>query len=222
MDTLAPWIPDLLARVGPGLVLALAFLETVFITGLVMPTGPTIIVATLMARGVGGWGVESVVAAAMLGGLLGDSGGFWIGRRFGRRIFQGEGYFARAAARHLPRAASLASRHPAAGVTFARLISFVRTLSPQLAGMSRLTYPRFLAYDVVGVTGWAALYVGIALLAGESWRVVSGWIGATGGLLLLVALLVFVILVRIGKVGVEVEAVEARRPGPPHGRDSSC
>lgn len=177
---------EILVRAGPGLVLLLAFLETVFITGLVMPTGPVIILSTLLAGGIGTYGLESVVLGAVLGGALGDSGGFWVGRRFGQRVLRGKGFLGRTASRHLPRAVSLAGRHPLIGVGFARMVSFVRTLTPPLAGMSRISYVRFLAYDLPGVACWAAAYVGVGLLAGEGWRVATRWIGAAWVALFLV------------------------------------
>lgn len=223
MDALAPRVLELLIQIGPGLVLILAFLETVFITGLVMPTGPTIIVTTLLARGMAGYGLESVAVAAVVGGILGDSGGFWVGRRFGGRVLRGDGFFARAAGRHLPRAVSLAGRHPAVGVSFARLVSFVRTLTPQLAGMSGLTYPRFVAYDLLGVAGWAATYMGVAILAGESWQVVTRWIGAVWAGLFLVALLVLWILARSRRPEPDPgEVKQAPWAGPPGKGSPSC
>lgn len=190
MNALAVETLEILARMGPALVLLLAFLETVFVTGLFMPTGPVIILCTLIAGSIGSYEVQSVVVAAVLGGVLGDSGGFWVGRRLGPRILAGDGRVGRAVGRHLPRAASLAGHHPVMGVTFARLVSFVRTLTPPLAGMSRLTYPRFLFYDLMGIGGWVAIYVGVAVLAGEGWRTATGWIGAAWVALFVLGVLV--------------------------------
>lgn len=211
---------ELLARAGPGLVFLLAFLETVFVTGLVMPTGPVIILSTLMAGGVGSYGIEAVVLGAVAGGALGDSSGFWIGRRFGERVLRADGLLGRIGSRHLPRAVALAGRHPLMGVGFARMVSFVRTLTPPLAGMSRLSYPRFLAYDLVGVACWAATYVGVGLLAAQGWRITTRWIGVGWAFLFLVGLLVLWALSRRRKPGPGAPGVPGQDPEP--GDDPAC
>ena len=207
---------ELLATMGPGIVFLLAFLETVFITGLVMPTGPAVIVTTALAVD-GRFPLASVAGAALAGGALGDTGGFWIGRRVGPRVLEGDSFFARRARRFLPRAVELAGRHPVLGVTFARLVSFVRTLSPQLAGMSHITYLRFLAYDLVGVAAWAALYLTVGLLAREGWEEASRLAGTTGAVAFALLLGIAWLLLRL-RGGVS----DPDRRGPAADGDHGC
>lgn len=178
-------LASLLAALGPWLILVMAVAETAFITGLVVPAGvATALGAFLAAEGaLGLWGVAGAAAA---GAVLGDGAGFWLGRRYGRRLLDGDGALRNLARRHEPRAARLFGRHPLYAVSFARLVSFVRTLMPWMAGMSGIRYPRFLAYDLLGVGGWAAMYVGAGFLAGRSWRWVSGVLG-TGWTVLFLA-----------------------------------
>lgn len=158
------------------MLLLLAAAETSFITGLVVPAGVATAFGAFLASE-GYLSLAVVVGFAGTGALVGDSVGFWLGRRYGVGLLRGGGRLRRLARRHEPRATALFQGHPIYAVTFARLVSFVRTLMPLAAGMSRVGYARFLAYDLLGVGGWVVAYVAAGYLAGRSWRWVAGALG---------------------------------------------
>ena len=175
MDSLPP-LAELLPSVGPWLLLALAVAETAFVTGLVVPAGvATAFGAFLAAEGL--FPLPDVVLFAGVGALLGDSVGYWVGRRGGSGLLRRPGRIGALARRHLPRTRELFGRHALYAVSVARLVPFVRTLMPMTAGASGVTYPRYLLFDLVGVAGWVTEYVAIGDLAGESWRRESGAVG---------------------------------------------
>lgn len=171
--------PDLQGLVesgGPWALLVLTAAETVFLTGLVVPASvATAFGAFLAAEGF--LSLWMVAAFAATGALLGDNVGFWIGRRYGSGLLRGEGRFRELARRHESRANALFRGHPVYAVSFARLVSFVRTLMPLAAGMSSLGYARYVAYDLLGVLGWLTAYCAAGYLAGQSWRWVAGAMG---------------------------------------------
>lgn len=169
-------LPALLAAAGPWIVLAMAAAETAFVTGLVVPAGVATALGAFLASQ-GHLSLPAVAAAAAVGAAAGDSVGFWLGRRYGRRVLEGSGRVREMARRHEGRVTALFGSHPVYAVSLARLVSFVRTLMPWAAGMSRLRYPRFLAYDLLGVAAWTSAYAAAGYLAGRSWRWVSGAMG---------------------------------------------
>lgn len=185
---------------GPWLIFSLAALETCFVTGIVVPSGMvTSLGAVLVFDGT--MELRSVAVAAVAGGALGDSLGFWVGRLAGDRLLTGEGRIA-ALARRRPRLRRLVGRHPAYSVTAARCLAFVRTFMPMAAGMSSLRYRRFLPYDLLGVVLWAGIYLGIGALAGESWRRVVHVLDVGGAIsLVLVALGVWALIRRAVRSG---------------------
>lgn len=171
-----PELTSLLLRAGPFLLFVLAAAETAFVTGLVVPAGvATALGAFLASEGVLVLG--EVAAGAGLGAAAGDSLGFWLGRRYGRSLLAGPGRLRGLARRQEPRASALFGRHPIYAVSLARTASFVRTLMPMVAGMSRISYRRFLVFDLVGIVAWGALYIGVGYLADRGWRRVSGALG---------------------------------------------
>ncbi len=174
-----PTLFEQLAVHGPWLLFVMAILETCFVTGLVVPSGLATSVATIIALE-GGMAFAPVLAAAICGGFVGDSLGYWIGRLWGHRVLRGGGPWRYALGPRLLEAEELFSRHPVYSVTVARLVSFVRTIMPMAAGMSGLGYRRYLPYEVVGLLGWAAIYVTIGFAGREGWRLASRVFGIGG------------------------------------------
>jgi membrane protein DedA with SNARE-associated domain len=170
---------ELLPEYGPWLLFGLAILETCFVTGLVVPSGLATSAATVFALE-GRMELAPVVLAAFAGGGVGDSLGFWIGRGFGEHVLRDGNRWSRLLGERRAVVEELFARHPAYSVTMARLISFVRTVMPMAAGMSDLSYRRYLPYELVGLTGWVVLYVTIGLVARESWEVATRVVGVGG------------------------------------------
>jgi membrane-associated protein len=171
-----------LADYGPPLLFVLALLESCFVTGVVVPSGVATSIATILAIE-GRLDLASVLVAAFAGAAVGDSIGFWIGRRGGETLLRGEGAWARRIAARNQDLSFLFDGHPLYAVAFARCVAFVRTLMPMAAGMSELTYRRFLAYDALGVSAWVAIYVAIGVLADESWEIATRAVGVGGSVL---------------------------------------
>lgn len=170
-------------------------METAVFLGLLIPAEATVLLAAFLAER-GYFEVEAVLVAAAGGALLGDSCGYVLGRHAGRRVAARGRFLGRLWSRYESRLAVLFRRRPSYSVTLARLISFVRTLMPWMAGMTALPYRRFLLYDSAGVLLWATASVGLGYLAGESWQVLTGVVGTTGTLLIVLALLVGLLAAR--------------------------
>ena len=170
------WIGANVAIYGPWLVGVMAMLETALIVGLVLPIEITLISATVFALQ-GHFSFASVVGAAVLGAALGDSAGFMVGRWGGPRVLDGRGLIARTARRHQDRALDLFERHAGLSVSLARMVPFVRTLMPLVAGSTGVAYRRFLAFDLLGILGWAFLGLGIAYAGARSWEIGVGSVG---------------------------------------------
>ncbi|MFW6199745.1 MAG: DedA family protein, partial [Gemmatimonadota bacterium] len=171
---------------GPWLLFVMTAAETAFVTGLVVPASVATAFGAFLASE-GGLSLPVVAAFAAAGALLGDHLGFWLGRRFGPGLLRGNGRFRSLARRHEPRAAALFRGHPVYAVSFARLVSFVRTLMPMAAGMSRISWGRYVLYDLLGVGGWLVGYCAAGYLAGRSWRWVAGALGTGWAVLFAVA-----------------------------------
>lgn len=97
----------------------------------------------------------------LVAAILGDSVNYWIGTVFGPKIFRGENvrFLNR---KHLERTHEFYERYGGKTIILARFVPIVRTFAPFVAGMGRMTYSRFMAYNCIG----GALWIVSFLLAG--------------------------------------------------------
>jgi membrane protein DedA with SNARE-associated domain len=133
-------------------------------------------------------GLPAVIAVAILGAVAGDTAGYWIGRRFGRRLL--ELTVGRVVKReHLERGEAYLVRRGGRAVFIGRFTAALRVLIPGLAGMSGLHFPTFALWNVLGGIVWATGFVLLGFAAGESWRKVEH-VAKRASLLLLVLVVV--------------------------------
>lgn len=189
MDAFLHDIIDLLIRAGPWIVLVVTASETAVFLGLLVPAEATVLVAAFMAD-IGYFDLEDVLLATLFGAFIGDQTGYVLGRLYGRRAAVRQGRIGRMWRRHEARATILFRQRSILAVTLARFISFVRTLMPWFAGMSGMSYPRFLAYDILGILGWGIGSVAAGYMAGRSWQALAEVLGTVSTILVILLLVV--------------------------------
>ena len=93
--------------------------------------------------------------------VVGDTINYWLGTILGPRIFRGENvrFLNR---KHLDKTHEFFERYGGKTIILARFMPIVRTFAPFVAGMGKMTYSRFMAYNVIGGLVWIQLF----LLAG--------------------------------------------------------
>jgi membrane-associated protein len=99
--------------------------------------------------------VASVVlaAAAVLGNLVNYS----IGRAIGPPAFSGRYRLLRV--EYLRRTEEFFRRHGGMAIFLSRFMPIIRTCAPFVAGVGRMPYRRFLAYNLAGGCAWVALFL---------------------------------------------------------------
>jgi len=90
--------------------------------------------------------------------ILGDTVNYWIGFFVGPRVFQQEKsrVFKK---EYLERTHRFYERYGAETIIIARFVPIIRTFAPFVAGIGRMSYWRFISYNVIGGIGWVALFV---------------------------------------------------------------
>lgn len=101
-----------------------------------------------------GWVLGLLIAAA----VAGDTVNYWIGTFIGPKVFRQDRsrFFKR---EYLERTHRFYERYGGKTIILARFIPIVRTFAPFVAGVGRMSYGRFLAYNVVGGVVWVLLFV---------------------------------------------------------------
>jgi membrane-associated protein len=129
-------------------------LETAIFLGVILPGELVVIVGGVLASG-GRVPLLGVLAAGVLGPIVGDSIGYFVGRRYGRRFFRGKRRGRWSKARLWLR------RRGASAVFVGRFTPYVRSIIPVAAGAARVPFRRFLPWCVAAGVSWGA---GSALL----------------------------------------------------------
>jgi membrane protein DedA with SNARE-associated domain len=145
-----------------GLVL-LFLLVAVESAGVPLPGEAALVAAAILARPEHGqYSLVSVIVVAAAAAIVGDNVGYWLGRLGGRRLIERWKVTRDYAAKALPPSERFFRRHGGKTVFFGRFIALLRVTAAWLAGISRMHWWQFAAWNAAGGIIWAA---GTALLA---------------------------------------------------------
>ena len=185
-----------------GLVL-LFLLVAIESAGIPLPGETALITAAVLAHD--HYGIEWVIVVAAAAAIVGDNIGYWLGRLGGRKLLERFDFTRRYAERALPPAERFFKRHGGKTVFFGRFVAFLRITSAWLAGISRMHWWQFFAWNALGGIVWAA---GTGLLAYWAGKAAADAVQRYG----LYAVVVLVVLGVIALVGIRfwrkrVEAV---------------
>jgi membrane protein DedA with SNARE-associated domain len=151
--------------------------------GIPMPGETTLIAASYLAA-TGHFSLPLVISSA----ALGDSIGYAIGCKGGRRFLNRHGKYVRITPEKLAIADRYFVRHGAKTVFLGRFLPLLRILAGPLAGTAKMPYRRFLAANVAGALTWATTMGTLAFFFG---RPVAAFLSSLGvwGLVAIAALL---------------------------------
>jgi len=135
------------------------FLETGIVITPFLP-GDSLLFAAGALAATGGLDVWLLFLLLSAAAVAGDTVNYWIGQRVGPRAFAGKIRFLKR--EHLDRTHQFYEKHGGKTIFLARFIPIIRTFAPFVAGIGGMSYPRFLAYNLVGGVVW----VGVCLFAG--------------------------------------------------------
>lgn len=145
---------DELIRWGGLVVLVLiVFAETGLLAGFFLPGDSLLVTAGLLAALEGSMNVWVMNLLLSLAAIAGDTTGYWIGYHLGPKVFSREDSFF-FHKDHLERTRRFYEKYGAKTIVIARFVPIVRTFAPTVAGVGRMSYRRFLAYNIIGGVGW--------------------------------------------------------------------
>jgi membrane protein DedA with SNARE-associated domain len=168
--------------------------------------GETALIAAAIYASNGHLTITGVIAVAAGGAIIGDNIGYWLGREGGRRLLYRYAFLRRFAERVMPPAERFFARHGGKAVFFARFFGGLRVTGAWMAGITRMTWWRFLFWNAAGGIVWA---VGVGLIAfygGHAAADVIEDYGLYGGIA--VAVLVVIGLVALHVLRRRVEEAE--------------
>ncbi len=160
---------------------ALVFSEAAIFVGFVLPGETAVVLGGVLASS-GRLSLPWLLVLVVVAAVVGDTVGYEVGKHAGPRVLR-----SRLLRRHQQRldgARDFLRRRGGTAVFLGRFTAFLRAVMPALAGVSRMPYPRFLAFNAAGGLVWG---VGVALLgyfAGASYARVETALGRGSAILL--------------------------------------
>jgi len=153
--------PDLLIRLlsqvitgwlGYALIAGIVFAETGLLVGLFLP-GDSLLFTVGVVAGAGQLNIVEICALLTVASVLGDQSGYFLGYRTGPRIFSRPDSLV-FKQEYVTRTQAFFARHGGKTLIYAKFVPIIRTFAPFMAGVGRMSYPRFFSFNVLGGIGW--------------------------------------------------------------------
>jgi membrane-associated protein len=178
-------------------VLAIIFMETGLLIGLIFPGGEVVFLAGIAASGTGAailgdakLSAPLLFALAPIAAIVGGEVGYWFGKKFGRKFFD------RPNTRFFNQKMVAATEKwllkygPRKALVFGRFVPFARTLINPVCGVANLDRKLFSTWNAIGAIIWTQVAMGIGYLLGDVIKgSVNEYLYPAVGIIVLISLL---------------------------------
>ncbi|MGZ5438958.1 MAG: DedA family protein [Candidatus Aminicenantales bacterium] len=140
------------------------FIETGFVVMPFLP-GDSLLFAAGTFAALKAFKIGWLLLILSVAAILGDTVNYWVGRRLGPKVFSREDarFFKK---KYLDRTHAFYEKHGGKTIIIARFVPIIRSFAPFVAGVGRMSYGRFLSFNVIGGVGWVLLLTGAGYFFG--------------------------------------------------------
>lgn len=136
-------------------IILIVFAETGLFFGFFFPGDSLLFTAGIFASQ-GFFSIEVLLISCIIAAILGDSVGYWSGKKYGRKLFdRDESFFFKK--KHLYDAELFYEKHGKSTIIIARFVPIIRTFAPIVAGIGNMNYYSFISYNIFGGIFWVSL-----------------------------------------------------------------
>lgn len=164
--------------------------------GLPIP-GETILLVAGYFASTGQFNIALVMVIAATGAVVGDNIGFAVGHHFGRGFLLRVGRFVFLTPKRFEHIENYFQKYGNKTILVARFITGLRVFAALLAGASNMRWRVFLVYNVAGAILWSIVITTLGYVFGESLPLLLRWVGRSGTILLVAAIVIGAISWRI-------------------------
>lgn len=146
-------VTHLIQTGGLLLIALIIFSETGAMLGFFLP-GDTLLLSAGVLAASGKLSIVGVIATIAIAAIVGDSTGYYIGHKLGRRLFRKpDGVVFRK--EHIDRAEVFYEKHGSKTMLVAHFVPVIRAFIPVTAGAARMPYSQFALFDIIGCVLWS-------------------------------------------------------------------
>jgi membrane protein DedA with SNARE-associated domain len=166
-----PHLPGVLASLEPLIkhhgYLAIGGLITLEDFGVPVP-GETVLIVGAVYAGAGQLNIVAVGLVAFIAAVVGDNIGFAIGHFGGQPLALRLGRYVFLTEKRLDRAEDFFHRHGGKIIVVARFIEGLRQANGIIAGIARMHWGRFLAFNALGAALWVGVWTTLGYVTGNN------------------------------------------------------
>jgi membrane protein DedA with SNARE-associated domain len=155
VERIVQWVEPAFATAGYFIIAAAVLMERSVFVGLLVP-GDLILALGGVFSAQRKLDLVWVIVVGILSAIAGESIGFWLGRKVGPRLIRRLPFFGRYLEERLDASEEYFKKHGGKTVVIGRYATAAGAFVPFSAGVGRMKYARFLAFDVPSITVWAA------------------------------------------------------------------
>jgi membrane-associated protein len=133
-----------------GILFLIVFCETGLVVTPFLP-GDSLLFSAGALAAVGSMDIALLIVLLSVAAILGDAVNYTLGATVVSRFLLRSRFVNK---EHLARTERFYQRHGGKAIVIARFAPFLRTFAPFVAGMARMSYPRFAAFNVAGGIAW--------------------------------------------------------------------
>ena len=148
------YLKDLVPEYGLW-IYAILFLIIFCETGLVVTPflpGDSLLFAIGALAGAGALNLYAILLLLTVAAIAGDTVNYWTGHFVGPKVFKSNSRFLNK--KHLEKTHNFYERYGGKTIIIARFVPIVRTFAPFVAGIGRMSYLKFMTYNVTGGILW--------------------------------------------------------------------
>ena len=139
---------------------AILFIIIFVETGLVLTPflpGDSLLFAAGALAALGSFNVLGLLGLLITAAILGDTVNYWIGHFFGERLIANPKVPIKK--EHIDKTKAFFDKHGGKTIILARFVPIVRTFAPFVAGIGRMSYQKFISFNVIGGVIWVVLFI---------------------------------------------------------------
>jgi membrane protein DedA with SNARE-associated domain len=120
--------------------------------------GETLLIASALLASQGEMHIVPLLLIACVAAVTGDNIGYAIGRFGGRKLVLRYGHYVLISEKRLQKAEGFYGRYGGAVVVMARFLAVLRQLNGIVAGTTKMSWRRFLTYNILGAALWVTFW----------------------------------------------------------------
>jgi membrane-associated protein len=137
-----------------GILFIIIFIETGLVFTPFLP-GDSLLFAAGAFAAIGSLNVFFIILLLATAAVLGDTVNYWIGHFFGDRILAHPK--SPINHEHIEKTNHFFTKYGGKTIFLARFVPFVRTFAPFVAGIGKMSYGKFISYNLLGGIVWVSL-----------------------------------------------------------------